>query len=135
MRQVHYNGGMVVFSIPESWHEQTYPDGGASYFDGTGERGSLYVTLTTAQQQTEVTEHDLQEVANMGRGPEDAPAARLPSGNFVRRFERRGTENGVASHSTFWMVSNFVPPRRSALHPSTMAFRSRMPELQATAAS
>jgi hypothetical protein len=96
MRQVHYNGGMVVFSIPESWHEQTYPDGGASYFDGTGERGSLYVTLTTAQQQTEVTEHDLQEVANMGRGPEDAPAARLPSGNFVRRFERRGTENGVA---------------------------------------
>lgn len=54
MREVRYNGGMVVFSVPDSWHETTYRDGGASYFEGDGEKGSLYVTLTTAEQDAAV---------------------------------------------------------------------------------
>jgi len=105
---------MLVFRIPDSWSEETYRDGGASYFEGSAESGSLCVTLTTAQQPAAVSEPEFRELANMGRGPGDDPAQRLPGGNYLRRFERPH-EGDPPQHVTFWMVSNIVPPRTARI--------------------
>jgi hypothetical protein len=111
VREIHYNGGMVVFSVPDSWHEKTYRGGGAAYFEGSGENGSLYVTLTTAQQESPVNESSFREVANQGRKAGDQEAELLPTGNYLRRFERQEGDEGASQHTVFWMVCNLVPPR------------------------
>jgi hypothetical protein len=111
VREVHYNGGMVVFSVPDSWHETTYRGGGATYLEGSGEYGSLYVTLTTAQQESAVSESSFREAANIGRKTGDREAELLPNGNYLRRFERQDGQEGPSQHTIFWMVSNLVQPR------------------------
>ncbi len=56
MREVHYNGGMVIFSVPDSWNETTHRGGGAAYFEGSGEDGSLYFGVPASQAGTDAHE-------------------------------------------------------------------------------
>ena len=109
MKERRYLGGMLVFHLPDSWKEERFSDSSA-YYEGEAENGSLNVSLTTIENPAGVDEGMLREVANMGREAGDAEAEPLPSGNYLRRFER-GRSSEANLHATFWLVASMVPPR------------------------
>ena len=112
MKVVQYRGGMLTFSLPESWQEEQYADGGAAFFEGDGRSGTLNLRLTTVQRDdAAVQESSLREIVTTGTTPGDPPCERLPNGNYLQRYERSQTSGGELLHLTFWNVANAVPPR------------------------
>jgi len=110
MKEIRYRGGMLTFSLPESWQEEHGADGGAAFFTGDSRNGTLNLRLTTIQRgdRGRVDEASLREVVTTGVAPGDPPAVTLPTGNVLQRYERSESSEEGRLHMTFWHVANAV---------------------------
>ena len=137
MKEIRYRGGMLTFFLPDSWQEEYGADGGAAFFAGDSQGGTLNLRLTTIQRsdQGRVDEASLREVVTTGVAPGDPPAATLPTGNVLQRYERSESNEEGRIHLTFWSVANAVQPKtiRYALFGFAVpGERAGSPEHQAT---
>jgi hypothetical protein len=111
VREIRYRGGMLTFLLPDEWQEEQFPDGGAEFFTDDRDAGTLNLALTTMQKDEGATETNLREVVTSGAKAGDSPEEKLPSGSYLRRYERSEIEEQQPLHLTYWMVANAVPPK------------------------
>lgn len=106
---IRYRGGILTFRLPDDWEGEQYGEGGAAYW-GPGQRtGVLNLTLLTAQRPGARISEAI-SVVERGAAPDDPPTEQLATGNYLRRFERRTTEERDNLAVIFWVLVSAVEP-------------------------
>ena len=108
LKEINYRGGLVIFSVPQSWVEEYEPEGGGTFYERGENTSTLRLNVITAQSPKEVDASSAHQVLQASRHSE---IETLPTGNAIAKRVSRSTEQGQSITTYSWNVGNVVPPR------------------------
>lgn len=108
LKEITYRGGLVIFSVPQSWVEEYEPEGGGTFYERGENTGTLRLNVITAQSPREVDASSARGVLQVSR---HSGIETLPGGNAIAKRVSRSTEQGQPITTYSWNVANAVPPR------------------------
>jgi len=103
-KKISYRGGIVTFSVPESWREEYESSGGATFFEDRSDSGTLRLNVLSFESKDEPAEKMALSVFPAGS------YELLPNG-FPMRYEvTEASEHGENLHLHSWSIAVPVPP-------------------------
>ena len=107
MKPVVYRGGIVSFSIPQSWREEYASDGGGTFYEEKSDTGTLRLNVLSFEKKEPMPLDAATKEIFAGSDHEI-----LPSGFPLRRYLKKAEERGTSLHLHRWEVLVPVLPSR-----------------------
>ncbi|WP_133611429.1 hypothetical protein [Aquabacterium commune] len=110
MKEIQYRGGIINFSVPKNWVEESEPDGGAMFYEDAPDTGTLRLNVITATSPQLLSDDAAFERLAAMSSVAAGSVQRLKNGNAIATSILRSTEQGHAITLFWWYVTNPVRP-------------------------
>jgi hypothetical protein len=110
MKQIQYRGGLVSFSVPSVWVEDSEPDGTGMFYENAPDSGTLRLIVITARSPKPLPEDAAFEELAAMKSVKAGSVQRLKSGNAIATSIQRSTEQGQSITLFWWHVTSPVRP-------------------------
>jgi hypothetical protein len=112
---VALDDGALRFRIPAGWTHGREADGGAAFYDGALDRGTLRVKLMTFTSDDDLTEKvALDQLAGIEEEPGQKLEA-LANGNALRTHREQAEAGGEGTVVHVWLLASIDPPHKMRL--------------------
>lgn len=103
-KTISYRGGIVTFTVPQIWHEEYEPDGGAIFYEDHPDAGTLRLSVISYRSKSEPAQKIASSLFPAG-------SYEVLANGFPLRYEvKDGAEDGEKLKLHFWSVGFPVPP-------------------------
>jgi hypothetical protein len=125
--QIRYRGGLVVFSIPKSWHEEYEAEGGGTFYEPGDDTGTLRLNVITAK-----PPRPIKSAHEILLAMEGLPGESLENGNAWTSGVSRTIESGQAISVFWWRVASVCTPEKARIASFTYTVLSAAESLART---
>jgi hypothetical protein len=106
LKKVSYRGGVVEFSIPNTWKEEYVAEGGGVFYLDSPDSGTLRLDVITARPPGPMTASTTLETIRSLESARGRPIEVLTDGNALVKFFERRAESGQDLYLIYWIIGS-----------------------------